>query len=43
MDGRVHPYALIWEVEPADSLEATDGLRGYSIPAIMARDQDYQP
>ena len=43
MYGRVHPYALTWEVEPGGGLETTDGLKDYSIPAIITRDQDYQP
>jgi hypothetical protein len=37
MHGRVHPYALTWEVE-------TDGdTANYTVPLLMVRDQGYQP
>jgi hypothetical protein len=41
--GRVHPYALTWQVEPDDGLETADGLQNYTIPALIVRDQGYQP
>jgi hypothetical protein len=34
MYGRVHPYALTWEVGPNNY---------YTIPALIIRDQGYQP
>lgn len=40
MYGRVHPYALTWEVEPD---ETSDGLQDYTIPVLTVRDQGYQP
>jgi hypothetical protein len=43
MYGRVHPYALTWEVEPDDSVETGDNLFNYTIPALIVRDQGYQP
>jgi len=43
MCGRVHPYTLTWEVETGEALETADSLQEYSIPAIMVRDQGYQP
>ncbi|KAH7115419.1 hypothetical protein B0J13DRAFT_590418 [Dactylonectria estremocensis] len=45
MAGRVHPFALTWEVERQDGLEESvdNGLLAYTIPALIVRDQGYQP
>ncbi|KAM4067855.1 hypothetical protein HRG_009789 [Hirsutella rhossiliensis] len=44
MSGRVHPYALSWEVERRDGLEAgPDDAILYTVPALIVRDQGYQP
>ncbi|KAM4056482.1 hypothetical protein HRG_003369 [Hirsutella rhossiliensis] len=44
MNGRVHPYALAWEVEQRDGLESdTGGTVLYTMPALVVRDQGYQP
>ncbi|KJZ67924.1 hypothetical protein HIM_12687 [Hirsutella minnesotensis 3608] len=44
MNGRVHPYALAWEVEQRDGLEADMGATLiYTMPALVVRDQSYQP
>jgi hypothetical protein len=43
MYGRVHPYALTWEVDPDDSLDSGDNVGHYTIPALIIRDQGYQP
>ncbi|KAG6979402.1 hypothetical protein FocnCong_v010454 [Fusarium oxysporum f. sp. conglutinans] len=45
MAGRVHPFALTWEVERQDGLEESvdSGLLAYTIPALILRDQGYQP
>ncbi|KAH7147006.1 hypothetical protein B0J13DRAFT_421164, partial [Dactylonectria estremocensis] len=44
MAGRVPPFALTWEVERQDGLESVDnGLLAYTIPALVVRDQGYQP
>ena len=44
MNGRVHPYALTWEVEERDGLESDTGaITKYTIPALIIRDQGYQP
>lgn len=40
--GRIHPYTLNWEVEQGDGLN-TDGPHYYSLPALIVRDQGYQP
>jgi len=42
MHGRVHPYALTWEVEPGDGLEV-NAAQEYTIPALIVRDNSYQP
>ncbi|KAH7237905.1 hypothetical protein B0J15DRAFT_144028 [Fusarium solani] len=46
MAGRVHPFALTWEIERQDGLEdkvaASDYLT-YTIPALIVRDQGYRP
>ncbi|KAH7110027.1 hypothetical protein B0J13DRAFT_662338 [Dactylonectria estremocensis] len=44
MNGRVHPYALVWEVEQQDGLESDTGRTLlYTMPALIVRDQGYQP
>ncbi|KJZ68888.1 hypothetical protein HIM_11721 [Hirsutella minnesotensis 3608] len=44
MNGRVHPYALAWEVEQHDGLESDPGSTVlYTMPALIVRDQGYQP
>lgn len=45
MFARVHPYALIWEIEPTDRSDplSSDGPQNYTIPVLMIRDQYYQP
>ncbi|XP_044714683.1 uncharacterized protein HRG_11718 [Hirsutella rhossiliensis] len=44
MNGRVHPYALAWEVEQRDGLESgAGGILLYTMPALIIRDQGYQP
>ncbi|XP_044718820.1 uncharacterized protein HRG_07385 [Hirsutella rhossiliensis] len=44
MSGRVHPYALSWEVERRDGLEAgPDDTILYTVPALIVRDRGYQP
>ncbi|KAM4055603.1 hypothetical protein HRG_015083 [Hirsutella rhossiliensis] len=44
MSGRVHPYALAWEIERRDGLEAAPGdTLLYTMPALVVRDQGYQP
>jgi len=40
--GRVHPYALTWEVKSGDGVHPDD-LQDYTIPALIVRDQGYQP
>ncbi|KAK7583562.1 hypothetical protein V3481_012850 [Fusarium oxysporum f. sp. vasinfectum] len=44
MNGRVHPYALAWEVEQHNGLESdADCILLYTMPALIVRDQGYQP
>ena len=43
MYGRVHPYALSWEVEPENDEETSIVPQYYTIPALIVRDQGYQP
>ncbi|RSL86105.1 hypothetical protein CDV31_016453, partial [Fusarium ambrosium] len=44
MNGRVHPYALTWDVEQRDGPESDTGaITKYTIPALIIRDQGYQP
>jgi len=38
MYGRVHPFALTWEIEPDGELP-----QDYTIPALIVRDQSCQP
>jgi hypothetical protein len=39
MNGRVHPYVLVWE----NQLDDNGDLYDYTISAILVRDQGYQP
>ncbi|KAH7117532.1 hypothetical protein EDB81DRAFT_246016 [Dactylonectria macrodidyma] len=44
MHGRVHPYALTWEIDQVDDSESENrGFVEYTIPALIVRDQSYQP
>ncbi|KAH6967640.1 hypothetical protein BKA56DRAFT_596945 [Ilyonectria sp. MPI-CAGE-AT-0026] len=43
MYGRVHPYALTWQIDPGDGQETGDNLQDYIIPALIVCDQGYQP
>ncbi|KAH6961723.1 hypothetical protein BKA56DRAFT_737073 [Ilyonectria sp. MPI-CAGE-AT-0026] len=44
MNGRVHPYALTWDVEQRHGLESDTGaIAQYTIPTLIIRDQGYQP
>jgi hypothetical protein len=43
MHGRVHPYALTWEIEPGNDPDAGHDAQDYTIPALIVRDQGYQP
>jgi hypothetical protein len=46
MTGRVHPFALAWELEHQGSLEEDsrdDDVVVYTIPALIVCDQGYQP
>jgi hypothetical protein len=43
MYGRVHPYALTWEMEQGERHDADEGPQDYCIPAIIIRDQSYHP
>ncbi|KAH6871910.1 hypothetical protein B0T10DRAFT_589319 [Thelonectria olida] len=45
MTGRVHLFALTWELEHRAGLEdlADDDVVVYTIPALIVRDQGYQP
>jgi hypothetical protein len=43
MYGRVHPYALTWEMEQDEGRDAGEAPQDYCIPAIIIRDQSYQP
>jgi hypothetical protein len=47
MYGRVHPYALSWEVQLHDQdpeiIEMIGDSAYYTIPALIVRDQGYQP
>jgi hypothetical protein len=43
MYGRVHPYALTWELLPDNGSDDGDVLQEYTIPALVVRDQGYQP
>ncbi|KAH6983690.1 hypothetical protein BKA56DRAFT_719329 [Ilyonectria sp. MPI-CAGE-AT-0026] len=45
MAGRVHPFALTWDVDCQNGLEESvdSGLLAYTIPALIVRNQGYQP
>ncbi|KAM4063260.1 hypothetical protein HRG_010194 [Hirsutella rhossiliensis] len=44
MVGRVHPFALTWEIERRDGLESVDdNITEYTVPALIVRDHSYQP
>ncbi|KAM4067833.1 hypothetical protein HRG_009802 [Hirsutella rhossiliensis] len=44
MVGRVHPFALTWEIERRDGLESDDdNITEYTVPALIVRDHSYQP
>ncbi|OCL03065.1 hypothetical protein AOQ84DRAFT_228079 [Glonium stellatum] len=43
MYGRVHPYALTWGVQPDNDSETDSDAQDYTIPALIVRDQGYQP
>ncbi|KAK4089236.1 hypothetical protein Purlil1_6225 [Purpureocillium lilacinum] len=44
MVGRVHPFALTWELEQRDGLESEeDSIIEYTVPAFIVRDHSYQP
>ena len=43
MYGRVHPYALTWEIDPDEGPDAAEAPLDYCIPALIIRDQGYQP
>ncbi|KAJ6438014.1 Interferon-induced GTP-binding protein Mx1 [Purpureocillium lavendulum] len=43
MTGRVHPFALTWELERRDGLESDeDKIDEYTIPAFVVRDHGFQ-
>lgn len=41
-NGRIHPYALTWEVPPAET-GGSDRTQNYTIPALIIRDNGYYP
>lgn len=43
MYGRVHPYALTWEIEPNSNFNPTGDLKNYIVPILMIRDEYHQP
>ncbi|UNI15358.1 hypothetical protein JDV02_001896 [Purpureocillium takamizusanense] len=44
MVGRVHPFALTWELEQRDGLESdNDSTTQYTVPAFVVRDHSFQP
>ncbi|KAK4070013.1 hypothetical protein Purlil1_13589 [Purpureocillium lilacinum] len=44
MTGRVHPYALTWELERRDGLESDgDNIIQYTVPTFVVRDHGFQP
>ena len=42
MNGHVHPYALTWEVL-SNNTNPSEGVGYYTIPALIVRDQSYEP
>ncbi|OAQ57910.1 hypothetical protein VFPFJ_11711 [Purpureocillium lilacinum] len=44
MTGRVHPYALTWELEQRDGLESDgENISQYTVPTFVVRDHGFQP
>jgi hypothetical protein len=43
MYGRVHPYTLTWNSTTNGDLETSNDTEQYIIPALIIRDQGYQP
>jgi hypothetical protein len=43
MYGRVHPYALTWQLVPDDASDPSAVSQDYTIPALIVRDQGFQP
>ncbi|UNI15360.1 hypothetical protein JDV02_001897 [Purpureocillium takamizusanense] len=44
MVGRVHPYALTWELKQRDGLESDgDNINQYTVPTFVVRDHGFQP
>ncbi|GJN70083.1 hypothetical protein PLICBS_010177 [Purpureocillium lilacinum] len=44
MTGRVHPYALTWELEQRDGFDSDDdNIAEYTVPAFVVRDHSFQP
>ena len=41
--GRVHPYALTWEVPSADDGNTSLDTQHYTIPALIVGDNGYYP
>jgi len=42
MNGHVHPYALTWEIL-SDNTNTGEDVCYYTIPALIVRDQGYEP
>ena len=43
MYGRVHPYALTWELLPDNGSDDGSAPQEYTIPALIVRDHSHQP
>jgi hypothetical protein len=43
MSGIVHPYALTWEIDVPNSSDTNNNIHNYTIPALIVRDQNFQP
>jgi hypothetical protein len=44
MTGRMHPYALTWQIAPDDGSDIEGGtISEYTIPAFVVRDSSFQP
>jgi hypothetical protein len=41
--GRVHPYAVTWEIDADNDFDNNDIPQDYTIPALIIREQGYQP